>query len=317
MNKKISVIVPVYNVEEYIERCVDSIINQTYKNLEIILIDDGSTDKSGNICDAYLAKDSRIKVVHKKNGGLSSARNAGLDIAMGDYIGFVDSDDYIELTMYEKLSEHVDESDIVCCGVYYAFLHKKSIFSCPNTIEKISAKDMFLKVFKGKECTVAVCNKLFSKDIFSDKRFKEGIIHEDVEIIFDLIIKSGSVFLVDIPLYNYFHRDNSITTCCFSERNLDFVRWMEKTEKLTNIYFPEIMDAFNCYYINVLFDLLRKIDLSPKLIRVKFKNERKVLLTKMQKLKKYLTRKNKIKHLLFKFKLYRFVKKLRDIIGTN
>ena len=102
-NVMLSIIVPVYNVEKYIGKCIESIVNQTYKDLEIILVDDGSTDNSGKICDEWARKDKRIKVIHKKNGGLSDARNAGLDICTGDYIGFVDSDDYIELNMYEDL----------------------------------------------------------------------------------------------------------------------------------------------------------------------------------------------------------------------
>ena len=121
--KLISVIIPVYNVEKYLRRCIDSVINQTYKNLEIIIVDDGSTDNSSNICDEYTNKDSRVKVVHKENGGLSSARNVGIELAKGDLIAFVDSDDYIELEMYEKLKENMDkyDSDIAICQYYNSF----------------------------------------------------------------------------------------------------------------------------------------------------------------------------------------------------
>ena len=108
---KISIIVPVYNVEKYLRKCVDSILNQTFKDFELILVDDGSIDTSGKICDEYNLKDNRIKVIHKENGGLSSARNAGLDIAQGEYIGFVDSDDWIELDMYEELYKICKEND--------------------------------------------------------------------------------------------------------------------------------------------------------------------------------------------------------------
>ena len=114
----ISIIVPVYNVESYLERCINSILNQTFKNFELILVDDGSTDKSGEICDSFAGYDKRIRVIHKKNGGLSSARNVGLDVSIGKYIGFVDSDDWIDEFMYEKLYRNMikTKSDIVICN---------------------------------------------------------------------------------------------------------------------------------------------------------------------------------------------------------
>ena len=123
MENLISIIVPVYNVENYLRKCVDSIINQSYKNLEIILVDDGSTDSSGKICDEYSLKDSRIKVIHKKNGGLSDARNAGMEIASGDFWGFVDSDDYIDSDMYSVLLENLlgAEADLSACGRIFTY----------------------------------------------------------------------------------------------------------------------------------------------------------------------------------------------------
>lgn len=125
----ISIIVPVYKVENYLSKCLDSMICQTYKNIEIILVDDGSPDNSGKICDDYAKKDSRIKVIHKENGGLSDARNAGLKIATGKYIGFVDSDDYISVEMYEKLYNQAkkEDADIACCNYYRVKMEKNLI----------------------------------------------------------------------------------------------------------------------------------------------------------------------------------------------
>ena len=119
MNEKISIIVPVYNVEKYLKKCIDSIVNQTYKNLEIILVDDGATDRSGEICDELAKLDNRIKVYHKKNGGLSDARNYGVERATGSYVGFVDSDDYIDAEMYEKLYEAItkEAADVAECNL--------------------------------------------------------------------------------------------------------------------------------------------------------------------------------------------------------
>ena len=135
-NPLISVIVPVYNVAAWLPRCVDSVLTQTYQNLEILLIDDGSTDASGEICDAYAEKDPRIRVIHKKNGGLSSARNAGLDVSNGQYIGFVDSDDWIEPEMYEKMLALMEcnEAQLVCAGRYDVDgdTGEKTIGLCPK-----------------------------------------------------------------------------------------------------------------------------------------------------------------------------------------
>ncbi len=127
-DKLISIIIPVYNVERYLRECIDSIIAQTYKNLEIILVDDGSSDKSGEICDEYSKKDSRIKVIHKKNGGLSDARNVALDIAKGDYIGFIDSDDYIEKDMFQILYNLAEEYNAEISSIsFYKMLENKVI----------------------------------------------------------------------------------------------------------------------------------------------------------------------------------------------
>lgn len=126
--KLISIIVPVYNVEKYLKECIDSVISQTYKNLEIILVDDGSTDKSGEICDEYSKKDSRIKVIHKENGGLSDARNVALDIAKGEYIGFVDSDDYVEKDMFETLYKLAEEHNTEISSIsFYKTLENEII----------------------------------------------------------------------------------------------------------------------------------------------------------------------------------------------
>ena len=139
MQDLISVIVPVYNVERYIEKCITSIISQTYTNLEIIVVDDGSTDKSGLLCDEWQAKDSRIKTIHKVNGGLSSARNTGMNIAQGKYIAFIDSDDYIDNTMVEQLWINIKDSNaqIAICNRYYKFENEKCLLRFPYNGKKM------------------------------------------------------------------------------------------------------------------------------------------------------------------------------------
>ena len=183
MEKKISVIVPVYKVEEYLCRCVDSIINQTYKNLEIILVDDGSPDSCGRICDEYAEKDSRIKVIHKENGGLSSARNAGLDIATGDYIGFVDSDDFIDAEMYSMLYEMIKNADVEISGVNgRSFVEEEHLLPYIAGRKNISKEQSCEEAIKGlllRTFNSSVCSKLFLGSLFKSRRFEIGKLSED------------------------------------------------------------------------------------------------------------------------------------------
>lgn len=212
----ISVIVPVYNVERYLRKCLDSIINQTYSNLEIILVDDGSTDSSGNICDEYAQKDARIKVVHKENGGLSFARNTGLDVCTsgGDFVAFVDSDDWLELDMYERLYEFVDEDCIVCCGynrIYPDMVieNKISSYTELNTLEFISE----LLDYERQERTPVgnyFWNKLFPAKCFSEKRFPNGLTYEDIYLSMEIFQIVNKVKILPECKYNYLFRNGSI-----------------------------------------------------------------------------------------------------------
>ena len=177
----ISVIVPIYKVEKYLHKCIDSILAQTYTNLEIILVDDGSPDNCGKICDEYAAKDSRIKVIHQPNGGLSAARNAGLDIATGDYIGFVDSDDYIAPDMYEKLYNALvkNDADMAICD-YQRFGNELPYDEMSLTTEVITGLQAMEKQNTVINCSFVVAwSKLYKSFIFSNVRFPVGKINED------------------------------------------------------------------------------------------------------------------------------------------
>ena len=212
MNELISIIVPVYNVEKYLERCVNSIINQTYKNIEIILVNDGSTDNSGNICDKFGKKDSRIKIIHKSNGGLSDARNAGLKIAKGEYIGFVDSDDYIKEDMFETLynlnKEHNSEISIVS---YYEYYNDKLI-----AVRDSKKLEVFNKISAIKELLIDTkiqsyaWNKLFKKELFENLEFPTNKNFEDIATTLLLFEKANKIVLLEDPKYYYLRRDNSI-----------------------------------------------------------------------------------------------------------
>ena len=206
----ISVIIPIYNVEKYLKKCIESIINQTYKNLEIILVDDGSTDNSPTICDEYKKKDKRIKVIHKKNGGLSDARNKGIDIATGDFISFVDSDDYIDLNMYEKLvNEFNSDVDIVVFGRYVEFPNK-TLVTCPSDciMNKENAL-ISLASFKGFD--MAAWDKIYKKSIISDLRFPFGKKNEDYFFTYKVFDKVKAIKTISQPFYHYVQRPDSIS----------------------------------------------------------------------------------------------------------
>ncbi len=251
-NGLISVIVPVYKVENYIHECVDSIIAQTYTNLEIILVDDGSPDNCSKICDEYAEKDSRVKVIHQENGGLSAARNAGLDIATGDYIGYVDSDDYIELNMYEELYEAIKEynSDLSICGV------KK--FELENRLEvygnKSLTKNEFLKELLSENVKSYVCNKLYKKSLFDNIRFPEGELFEDLKIMHLIAEKTTVVGFIDKTFYNYRIRQNSITADNKGIRANDYLSATHsRTEKYrdTDLYEYALVGEFKCLRVIV------------------------------------------------------------------
>ena len=209
----ISVIVPIYNIQNYLKRCVDSIINQTYKNIEIILVDDGSTDNSSIICDGYQALDNRITVIHKTNGGLSSARNAGLDFAKGDLISFVDGDDYLEPTFLKELKANMDlyKSDVAICNLSKILNKKKTAMKYSVDSFFVTGDNKYQNIFNEyKLLTVVAWNKLYRKKLFDNIRYPEGKIFEDSFIICDLLEKSNKVSYILKPLYNYVSRENSL-----------------------------------------------------------------------------------------------------------
>ncbi len=205
-NIKISVIVPVYKVEDILDRCIKSIVDQTYKNLEIILVDDGSPDNCPAICDSWAEKDSRIKVIHKENGGVSSARNAALDAATGDFIGFVDSDDWIEPDMYELLLQRTAETgkDIVVCS-YYSVGYSGERHECRCIADKavVCKDDYFRFIVLGGDGGY-IWNRLYRADIIKEVRFDEDIWYsEDLLFNFETARNSNGAAVLDKAEYNY------------------------------------------------------------------------------------------------------------------
>lgn len=210
-NNKVSVIIPVYNVEDYLERCLDSVINQTYKNLEIIVVDDGSTDNSGEICDEYDKKDSRIIVIHKDNGGVSSARNQGMDICTGDYIAFVDSDDYIHPTTYYTCMNIMLKEELDYIEFEYKKVDKTEIFDIlpPINLEFHNSKEVLSGRINWKKHYCSSVNKLFNKKFINNFRFPSIEIGEDDYLFNEYAFKINKVAYVPLNFYYYFNRGNS------------------------------------------------------------------------------------------------------------
>lgn len=224
MDEKISIVVPIYNVENYIKECVESLINQDYENIEIILVDDGSTDSSGIICDDYQKNNTNVFSYHKKNGGLSDARNYGIDRANGKYIAFVDGDDMVEKDYISFMYKLIKEGnvEISSCGI-------KKIYE--NGTIKIDSFENIHKNFIGNEAeiylnvigyfNVSACNKLFKKDLFDTIRFPKGKKSEDWFVMYKIIEKSNELFYDSTPKYIYRQRIGSITRS--TQVNIDAV----------------------------------------------------------------------------------------------
>ena len=240
----ISVIVPIYKVEEYLDRCIKSIVNQTYKNLEIILVDDGSPDNCPQMCDNWAEKDNRIKVIHKENGGLSDARNAGLKIAKGDYISFIDSDDWINLFFYEILLDTMlkEKSDIVqCekqdCGEYSS---DNNVYPSNINVETYNNKKALSFMISDNIFRQVVWNKLYTKKVISSY-FKTGVYNEDEFWTYLIIGSSKKCTYISAKLYYYFKRENSIMGSAFSVKRLDGVKARVERHRYIELYYPELI----------------------------------------------------------------------------
>ncbi len=230
MEELISIIVPVYNVKEYLEKSVKSIINQTYKNIEIILVDDGSTDGSDKLCDKLAKIDNRIKVIHKINGGVSQARNVGIDIAKGEYISFVDSDDFVTQDFCETLYNVLKENDADISSVKFRMIRENGEKIYENGEDKDKLVPIKTKVYEGndiiketllmKSFKSYACTKLYKKEIFEKHRFKENINYEDLLFNYEVMKNTKKVAYINKECYLYVKRKNSITATC-SEKNIN------------------------------------------------------------------------------------------------
>lgn len=290
-NPKISIIVPVYNVEKYLDDCIKSLVVQTYKNLEIILIDDGSPDNCPQICDEWAKRDDRIKVIHKKNAGLGAARNTGILNATGDYIGFVDSDDWISSDMYEKLLKLAlqKDADIACGKIIYTTTPDIKIKD--NDIVHEYSQEEFSKLYfkiASNKTVHYVVNKLYRANIGRKIHFPEGMINEDVEGFFYALYNSKKIVTINHTVYFYRQNCSSISYKWFTKKQLDLLTVWEHVYFFCKNSKPEWSYWALLNYDRAHFGLLVRLALNDFREDKKYSDIEKVLVTKLREVRKDL-----------------------------
>lgn len=297
-NILVSVIVPVYNVEKYLVRCVDSILKQSYNNLQIILVDDGSNDKSALICDEYTKKDTRILVIHKNNGGLSEARNVGIDNAKGDYICFIDSDDFVRETYVKDLLSIILEynADIAVCLFEKGNSDRfKDIIDenqpniiVLNNIEALNKLyDEVLNV-----SMIVVWNKLYSKNLFNKIRFPIGKIHEDEFTMPKLLFEADKIVIINKKDYYYFQSPNSIMRSEFKINRLDALEAFEERINLFNK--KGLNELANKALSAYIYILIRYICIIDNLNDKKYQKAKNTLIKKLKDTRKFIFNTKKV-----------------------
>lgn len=313
----ISIIVPVYKVEAFLPRCVDSILSQTYSNIEVILVDDGSPDRCGQICDDYASRDVRVKVIHKPNGGLSSARNAGIEIASGEYITFVDSDDWVDIDSYERLYGLIEKYDtqMACAGRYDAQESgEETPGLCPEKEEAVSGEELASRIFRWENIDTAAWDKIYHRSLFSEIRYPVGVIGEDLPVSYRLALKAGKCALGNFSFYHYYHRQGSITTSKISERDFYFPESAMKIYEDICLNYPAIQDSARYLKTRALGWTVQMLDIQPENTRKQYaiasKKYRKMLRKEIGFILfgPYFSKKQRIDYSLISLGIYRYLR---------
>lgn len=285
-NPLISVIVPVYKVESYLHRCVDSIKNQTYANLEILLVDDGSPDKCGLICDEYSKQDKRIRVIHKENGGLSDARNAALDVMQGEYVTCIDSDDFVSKYYVENLYIAIKEMNCDISASWFVNYYEGD--KIPETslvkkseIKKLTRIEAYKKMLYQDGFEISAWGKLYRSSLFQGIRYPFGKLYEDIPTTYRLMEHTNKIAVISQRDYYYFQRKESIAQSDFSVKKMDGVNHMNNLRQFMTDNYPELAKAAECRYFSTVCNILF-------LIKDKNENkkERKELWSEIKKYRK-------------------------------
>ena len=312
----ISIIVPIYNVEAFLPQCIDSLLAQTHPNIEIILVDDGSPDRSGQICDRYAAAHANIRVIHKPNGGLSSARNAGIDAAKGAYIGFVDSDDFVSETMFRSLLEAavLHNAQIVACGRYLTD-EEGTVTAQAFTLDRpkfYPTKDAMREILVSGQLDVAAWDKLYLAEVFDGIRFPEGEINEDAAIIFNLLDRASGVVHIGAAMYYYRCRSGSITKSGYKPNKIQALEHAEQIQAFLADRYPELAPCCQQYLAYTCCHQLSLLLKDPVAMNA-YRNHYKQYIRHLDRnFVSLLTSPNirktwKIQSLLMVFRLYRLV----------
>lgn len=302
MNNLVSIIIPIFNVEKYLSRCIQSVVDQTYRNLEIILVDDGSEDNCSKICDDWKKKDSRIKVIHKKNGGLSSARNTGLSKAMGNYIMFLDSDDWLELDTIQTAVDNFDENqniDIFQFDYYYDNGKIKEYNRPKEKKQYFEKKDMMDYFFRihGEKSNTSVCTMIYRRNIVIDYSFLNTL-NEDVEACLEFYTRANLVLNTNIPYYHYYFNDKSITNSSFTVKDLDYLMVWDRVNEKIALSNPDYINYAKQSKLRAYFTLLSKM-------RIRGYDKNNEELNKIHKMLKRKVRKNFISIISIKMSISR------------
>lgn len=313
----ISIIIPVYNVKDYLAKCLHSICEQTYKNLEIIVVDDGSSDGSGELCDQFALTDSRIKVFHQENQGQSCARNKGLTIAKGEYIGFVDSDDWIDADMYEFLYHLLvsNEADIAVCGHYIETATKTTVRYSSGAVTSFLSNEAICALIIDKKMRNFMCDKLFKCGALDGIRFPEHQIFEDMAVCYRIFHKVQRIVMQECPKYHYLQRSGSTTIDKQYDYQKEYLWFLRVYEQVKFVQENEIWDKAACYLHKYGMHSVNKILMLPTSMLPN--STIKDIIAKMQEFNNvrwpqvsilFLLKRNLLYHHFEAYKAYRSVK---------
>lgn len=319
MSAKLSVVVPVYNVEKYLVKCIQSIVNQDYLNLEIILVDDGSPDRCPEICDEWEKVDSRIKVIHKTNGGLSDARNAGIEVATGDYIAFVDGDDFIKKNMYSKMMSAISKTgaEIATCGRYIYDGEVEKKYHCLDTEQLYDSKTALKEMLCGGTIEEAVWDKVYKRELFCNIRFPVGEVNEDIIVMPKVLASSSSIIHVGEALYYYRKNNYGISKSGYNQRKSIVIKHIKDVKLyIGSIYSDmnnELLILQGRYACSQLSDLTLdkgkvKIYKNDYLEYIKMLKEAYPIMLKSN----YIDKKKKIVATLILFRLYGLMWRIKN-----
>lgn len=290
----LSIIVPVYKVEPFLSKCLDSILEQTFRDFELILVDDGSPDRCGEICEAYAGIDSRIRVIHKENGGLSSARNTGIEAARGAWLGFVDSDDTIAPACYETLlaCARRNQVKLVCAGRYDVRYPgwERTPGLCPEREEVISGEELAKRIFTWNHVDSAAWDKLYARELFAEIRYPVGRVNEDMPVTYRIAMLAEKAALCPERVYCYVHRQGSITYSAISDKSFHYSENAEEILKTCQTRYPGLVTEARYLYAQSQAYNLKILDMAAPEDRIRYGERERQSRRELRKLLPFLFR---------------------------